>query len=122
MSNRVSLIMYSPVHAYWMKVTIVAIVTLINISIAIIWIPGALQISPGFIHALQQFDRVEKSLFTVIDAFLNILFIYLVRTKLVNPGLTRYKYLFYFNIAMVVVSVSLDITVVGMVSLRHPEM
>lgn len=114
--------MYSPVHAYWLKVIVTTLVTLLNTSIAILWIPRALQISPGFIRALKQLDRVEKSLFTVIDASLNVLFIYLVRTKLVNPGLARYMNLFYFNIVMVIVSISFDVAVVAMVSLRHPSM
>ncbi|KAH6686216.1 hypothetical protein F5X68DRAFT_232380 [Plectosphaerella plurivora] len=120
--NRVSLIMYSPVHAYWLKVAVTTIVTILNVSISILWIPGALQISRGYIRALKQLDRVEKSLFTVLDASLNILFIYLVRTKLVKSGLVRYMNLFYFNIAMVIVSVSLDVAVVAMVSVRQSSL
>ena len=122
MANRVSLIMYSPVNARRLKIAVFIIITLLNIGIMVAWVPAQLQINHGFEHAIEVYHYVEKSLFLVVDGSLNLFFIYLVRTKLINPGLKKYRHLFRFNIAMVIVSISLDITVIGLVSLGYPEM
>lgn len=122
MANRVALIMYNPVAERRLKLCILIIITLLNIGVMLAWIPAQLQINDGFIAANRLYHWIEKSIFTVVDASLNCYFIYLVRTKLVNPGLTRYRHLFRFNVAMVIVSISMDITVIGMVATGYPEM
>lgn len=121
MVNRVSLIMYNPVAERRLKVGVFLIITLLNMGVMLTWIPAQLQINQGFITAVGIYHWIEKSLFTIVDAALNCLFIYLVRTKLVNPGLTRYRHLYRFNVAMVIVSISLDVTVIGMVATGYPE-
>jgi hypothetical protein len=68
-----------------------------------------MQISPAWIRANDVWDRVEKGIFLVIDVSLNTYFIYLVRSKLIDNGLVKYKRLYWFNIGMVILSVSLDV-------------
>jgi len=50
---------------------------------------------------------------------LNIYFLYLVRSRLIANGLTKYNALFQFNACMVVVSVLMDALLLGMLSLPN---
>ncbi|KAK8093897.1 hypothetical protein PG997_000582 [Apiospora hydei] len=90
---------------------------IINISVFCIWIPARLQISPLFIHINEIWDRVEKCIFCLMDVALNIYFVYLVRSRLISNGLTKYTRLFKFNLFMIFVSMSLDIVLIGVMSL-----
>ena len=86
------------------------LIGLINISVYCIWIPARLQISDTYINVNNIWDRIEKVLFCLIDLSLNVYFIYLVHSKLIANGLTKYNRLFHFNVAMIFVSVSLDVS------------
>lgn len=92
---------------------------LINISVFVIWIPAQLQISQKWIDINHIWDRIEKGLFLLIDAALHVYFIYLIRVKLVANGLEKYIPLLRFNIAMVFVSMSLDIILIGTMSIGN---
>ncbi|KAK7948858.1 uncharacterized protein PG986_009744 [Apiospora aurea] len=89
----------------------------VNISVFCIWIPARLQISPTFVHINEIWDRVEKCIFCLMDVALNIYFVYLVRSRLISNGLTKYNRLFKFNLFMIFVSMSLDIVLIGVMSL-----
>jgi hypothetical protein len=65
-------------------------------------------------------ERVEKSLFLLIDFGLNCYFLYLVRSRLIGNGLTKYWRLFNFNAAIVVISLTMDILLLGLLSLPDP--
>ena len=84
---------------------------LINISVFCIWIPARLQISPTFVHVNEIWDRMEKAIFCIMDVILNVYFVYLVRSRLISNGLTKYNRLFKFNIFMIFVSMSLDVSI-----------
>ncbi|KAL6405688.1 hypothetical protein AUP68_10823 [Ilyonectria robusta] len=86
------------------------ILGLVNISVFVIWIPARLQISPTWVHVNEIYDRIEKGLFLIIDACLHLYFIYLLRVKLIANGLEKYVPLFRFNLIMVAVSMSLDVS------------
>lgn len=58
-------------------------------------------------------------IFLLVDGGLNVYFIVLVKRKLLQSGVTKYYPLFWFNIAMVVVSLSLDAVLIGLMSLRN---
>lgn len=94
----------------WIKLGLAGLLLCINISVYTIWIPARLQISETYIHINEVWDRVEKGIFLVVDAGLNIYFIYLVRSKLISNGLTKYFRLYHFNIAMILCSISLDVS------------
>jgi hypothetical protein len=65
-------------------------------------------------------ERLEKSFFLVIDCGLNLYFLYLVRYRLIADGLAKYWRLFHFNAAILLVSTSMDILLLGMLSLPNP--
>lgn len=108
--NRIALLMVDRRMAAKIKWSVAIILGLINISVFCIWIPARLQISTTFVHVNEIWDRIEKVLFLFVDAALNFYFIYLVRTKLIACGLTKYMPLFKFNMFMVGVSMSLDVS------------
>lgn len=79
--------------------------------------PGATPEQVIFNH---QFERAEKSFFLVLDLGLNLLFLYLVRFRLISYGLSKYWRLYNFNAGIVVVSTSMDILLLGFLSLPDP--
>lgn len=82
----------------------------INISVFIIWMPARLQISSHWIYLNDIWDRVEKGIFLLIDLGLNLYFIYIVRSELIGHGLKKYWNLYWFNVGMIFVSISLDVS------------
>ncbi len=102
--------MYNPERAKKLRWTVAILLGLINISVFCIWIPARLQISGTYIFVNSIWDRIEKVLFSFLDIWLNIYFVYLIRSQLVENGLTKYKVLFYFNCAMICLSTSLDVS------------
>ncbi|RYP37119.1 hypothetical protein DL767_003073 [Monosporascus sp. MG133] len=117
--NRIWLLMSN--KSWWNRVRwgVASVMGLINISVYCIWIPARLQISPTYIHINEVWDRVEKVIFCLIDASLNLYFIYLVRSRLIAGGLDKYTSLYRFNLAMIGVSVSLDVILIGVMSLGN---
>ncbi|KAF7556003.1 hypothetical protein G7Z17_g1735 [Cylindrodendrum hubeiense] len=117
--NRITLLMVNKRNATKIRWGTAFALGLINISVFVIWIPARLQISPTWIHVNEIYDRIEKVLFLVIDACLHLYFIYLLRVKLIANGLDKYIPLFRFNLAMVAVSMSLDIILIGSMSIGN---
>lgn len=66
------------------------------------------------------FEKSEKSFFLIIDLALNMYFLYLVRYRLIADGLDKYWRLFNFNAGMVFISTSMDILLLGFLSLPDP--
>ncbi|PVH83827.1 hypothetical protein DL98DRAFT_454441 [Cadophora sp. DSE1049] len=118
-ANRVGLIMVDKRKARALKWTLFGFVGLINISVFVIWIPARMNISHTFAHVNDIWDRIEKVLYLIIDGALNGYFLYLVRAKLISRGLNKYKPLFNFNAVIVGVSLSMDILIIGMMSLPN---
>jgi hypothetical protein len=117
--NRLSLLIHNEREKFWLKWVSFLIVLGINISVFVIWIPARLQISPFWIHLNNIWDRIEKGIFFFLDAGLNIYFVVLVKRKLLSSGMTKYQRLFQFNICMIVISMSLDILLIGLMSLPN---
>ncbi|KAK8044259.1 hypothetical protein PG993_004283 [Apiospora rasikravindrae] len=115
--NRVSILTLDRCRARQLQLATFAAITMINISVFCIWIPAQLQISYRYTHLNDVWDRTEKAVFAAIDAGLNAYFLWVVRTKLIANGLTKYWALFRYNIAMVCVSISLDLILIGSMSL-----
>lgn len=82
----------------------------LNISVFTIWIPAKLQINSTYMAINEVWDRVEKALICVVDLGLNLTFACLVRSQLIKFGLNKYKKLYYFNICMMSLSVSTDVS------------
>lgn len=108
--NRIALLHVSPTIVRRLKWAIFVILALINVSVFCIWIPARLQISQTYIDINNVWDRIEKGIFAVIDLALNFYFVYLVRSSLISYGLTKYVVLYRFNLVMVIVSISMDVS------------
>ncbi|KAH7379032.1 hypothetical protein BKA64DRAFT_687153 [Cadophora sp. MPI-SDFR-AT-0126] len=117
--NRVSMIMYDEDRAERLKWIVAMVLGVLNITIFIIWIPARLQISPTWIHIDFILDRIVKGIFCLVDISLNLYFVYLVKTMLIADGLKKYITLFRWNLAMIFVSLSLDVIIIGMMSLPN---
>ncbi|KAI6767625.1 hypothetical protein HG530_005634 [Fusarium avenaceum] len=115
--NRIGLLMVVPGRATRLKWIVFAIVLAVNISVFIIWMPARLQINDRWIYLNKIWDRCEKVIFAVIDGVLNGYFIYLVRSRLIENGLTKYIPLYRMNLFLIFISLSLDIVLVGLMSL-----
>ncbi|EAA27832.2 hypothetical protein GE21DRAFT_6003 [Neurospora crassa] len=119
LTNRISLILYNPEKARKLKVYIFLAIGVINVSVFIVWIPARLQVSETWIHVNEVWDRVEKFLFMAVDGGLNYYFMWLIKSKLVANGLTKYRLVYRFNLFMVFISLSLDVLIIALMSLRN---
>ncbi|KAI0144979.1 hypothetical protein BJ166DRAFT_82493 [Pestalotiopsis sp. NC0098] len=117
--NRVRLLMVDQHKADVLKWSVAAFIGLINVSVFVIWIPARLQISDRWVAINTYWDRCEKSLFALCDIGLNFFFLYLVRSKLIANGLHKYNKLLRFNMLMVGISLSMDVILIGMMSLPN---
>ncbi|KAJ6781162.1 hypothetical protein PWT90_08255 [Aphanocladium album] len=120
-ANRVSLIMVSRKRAKWMRLGLFVLVLGVNIGVYVIWIPAWLSHStPRHKRLNDIFEKFEKSFFLAVDLGLNLLFLYLVRFRLIAGGLPKYWALFKMNALLIVVSTAMDATLLGMLSLSDP--
>ncbi len=110
LANRLCLIMYNPCKERWLKLGLLIAIGIINVSVFIIWVPARMQVSQTFVLINRVWDRTEKAIFAIIDLSLNIYFMRLVKSKLVASGLTQYNLVYKYNLAMVCVSISLDVS------------
>ncbi|KAK5956666.1 hypothetical protein OHC33_002152 [Knufia fluminis] len=117
--NRVSLLIIDKTKAAYITWGVAVIMTLINISVFVIWIPARLQISEKWIRINKVWDPIEKGIYLVIDGCLNGYFLYLVHSKLVSAGMTKYRPLFKFNAFIIVISLSMDILIIAMMNLKN---
>lgn len=86
------------------------ILFMVNISVFCIWVPARLQISEKYMRLNDVWDRCEKVIFAIMDAALNFYFIYVVKKRLIANGLQKYTRLYQMNLALVVVSITLDVS------------
>ena len=77
-----------------------------------------MQISLRYMRINEIWDRITKVLLLLIDLALNIYFIRSVKLKLVENGLEKYDRLVRFNIRIIIISISLDVVLVGTMSLN----
>ncbi|KAK1836436.1 hypothetical protein QBC39DRAFT_272518, partial [Podospora conica] len=117
MANRISLLLYTPAETRRLKLSVAAVIGIINVTVFIIWIPARLQISPTWIRANAVWDRVEKCVFLAVDLGLNVKFMRLVKSQLIAQGLTQYTRVYRFNLLMVGLSIALDIAIIALMSL-----
>ncbi|KAK4145943.1 uncharacterized protein C8A04DRAFT_10092 [Dichotomopilus funicola] len=101
-----------------LKLGLLILIGLVNISVFCIWIPARLQINDTYMRINYVWDRIEKAIFAAIDFCMNAYFMWLVKSKLVSNGLTQYNRLYKYNLAMVTLSISLDVLLIGLMSLK----
>lgn len=117
--NRCAVIMADAEKSWRLKVGVAIIITAVNISVYNIWIPARLQISERYIWINDWWDRCEKVIYLIVDGCLNFYYIHLVRVNLVVFGLTKYKKLAHFNMFIIGFSLSMDILIITMMSLKN---
>ncbi|KAH8656310.1 hypothetical protein BGZ61DRAFT_466808 [Ilyonectria robusta] len=117
--NRCAILLHDQTFVWRVKYGVAAFITAINISVYCIWIPARLQISESYIHINEIWDRCEKIIYLLVDACLNFLFIRIVRSNLVELGLSKYDNLVKFNMFIIVFSLSMDVLIVSMMSLKN---
>ncbi|KAM5357081.1 hypothetical protein ACJZ2D_016633 [Fusarium nematophilum] len=104
-----------------LKLGLVISIALINIAVAYIWTVAHLDgATPSQVYLNVIFEKAEKAFFLVTDLALNLYFLYLVRFRLISDGLSKYWRLFNFNAGIVVISTSMDILLLGFLSLPDP--
>ncbi|KAK4104448.1 hypothetical protein N658DRAFT_521107 [Parathielavia hyrcaniae] len=120
-ANRVALIMVERRKALMLRWGLFISIGLVNIPVCIIWTQAHLPEATPFQVTLNiWFEKAEKSFFLIIDLSLNLFFLYLVRSRLISDGLSKYWKLYHFNAAIVMLSTSMDILLLGFLSLPDP--
>ncbi|KAM5353166.1 hypothetical protein ACJZ2D_016943 [Fusarium nematophilum] len=117
--NRCSILLTDKRHAWRVKVGVAVLITAINISVYCIWIPARLQISERYVHINEYWDRTEKIIYLLVDAILNVYFIRIVQHNLVERGLFKYRNLVRFNMFIIGFSLSMDVLIISMMSLKN---
>ncbi|BGP32753.1 hypothetical protein JCM10296v2_004537 [Rhodotorula toruloides] len=105
-----------------LKYGVAALITAINLSVYCIWVPARLQVSERYVKINEVWDRCEKCIYLVVDALLNYLFIRTVNRQLVKNGLDRYRPLVRFNSRLILLSIGMDVFIIGMMSLIEMTM
>ncbi|KAJ4301199.1 hypothetical protein N0V90_003290 [Kalmusia sp. IMI 367209] len=118
-ANRISLILPNRHDGRRLKIYLFLAILAINISVYCIWIPARMAVSPTWIKLNDIWDRIEKVIYLIIDAGLNAYFLYLVKVRLVDAGLIKYKELWRFNAGIASISISMDLLIIGMMSLPN---
>jgi hypothetical protein len=108
--NRIGIIMDDRARLQRFKIGTAVLMTIICIVVFCIWIPVQMGVSERFVSINRIWDRCEKVMYLLLDLFLNLTYLRLVHTRLIAYGLTKYKTLFWFTIAMVTISLSMDVS------------
>ncbi|WDK21616.1 hypothetical protein CGRA01v4_12906 [Colletotrichum graminicola] len=117
--NRCAILLDNPKHSLRLKVGVAVLITAVNISVYNIWIPARLQTSDRYIKINDWWDRCEKIIYLIVDGALNIYFVRIVQKNLVTHGLTKYKRLTRFNMFIIGFSLSMDVLIIAMMSLKN---
>ncbi|KAM0199681.1 hypothetical protein ACHAQI_011982 [Fusarium lateritium] len=120
--NRISIIAESQRTIQKLKWGTAFAVTCINIAVFCIFIPSHIDppVSQGFVTVNKYWDRTSKILICIIDAGLNWYFLRIVQLRLVKESrLTKYQPLVSFNAKLMIVSIAMDILLIGLMSLPN---
>ncbi|KAK0226269.1 hypothetical protein IW262DRAFT_755063 [Armillaria fumosa] len=117
--NRLCILYSEPRQRLFLKALVAGTVGCVSIATGCIWIPAQLQISARYIWLNHWWDRVEKSIYLLLDLSLNLLFIRMVKTRLVQHGLKKYDKVMRFNEYIIIVSIGMDVLLLGTTFLRN---
>ncbi|KAK8068968.1 hypothetical protein PG994_005584 [Apiospora phragmitis] len=120
--NRIAIIAESQATVRKIKYGTIVIITLVNASVFVIWIPAHLEtprakcksnsIFIRWVTINKYWDPISKVLILIVDAGLNWYFVRSVKERLVNQhGLVKYAPLVGFNTKLLVVSILMDVSV-----------
>ncbi|KAI4728686.1 hypothetical protein E4T49_03517 [Aureobasidium sp. EXF-10728] len=120
--NRISIISERKATAQRLKIGTAVVISCINAAVFCIFIPSHLSPPPSmiFVHINKYWDRCSKILIMLVDAFLNWYFIYVVKARLVKQhGLRKYKPLVAYYTRLGIISVCMDLMLIGLMSLPN---
>ncbi|KAJ8083071.1 hypothetical protein PM082_008934 [Marasmius tenuissimus] len=117
--NRLCILLATDRERFMMKAIVTGIVFLISVSSASIWIPAQLQINHAYIELNHWWDKFEKSVYLCLDLCLNIIFIVMIKRRLVNYHLAKYARVMRFNEYIIFISIGMDVLLMGMTTLKN---
>ncbi|KAF2811140.1 uncharacterized protein BDZ99DRAFT_570400 [Mytilinidion resinicola] len=117
--NRVSLITRKDSKVEYIRWGTVGIISIIEISVFCIWIPAHLDVSQTYVHINNIWDKITKFIILFVDCGLNYYFITQIRHRLVRNGIEKYNDLVRFNLRIIIVSISMDLLIVGTMFLQN---
>ncbi|KAI4719168.1 hypothetical protein E4T48_04629 [Aureobasidium sp. EXF-10727] len=123
--NRIAVIAERRPTATRLKIATAVIISCINIAVFCIFIPSHMMppANQTFVNINKYWDRLSKVLIMLVDAFLNWYFVYVVRARLVKyHGLRKYKPLIGYYTRLGLVSVAMDVMLIGLMSLRNQRL
>ncbi len=107
--------------AKWLRIGLFVAILPLNIMVYFVWISAHLPNATEERKRLNTAcERMEKSVFLVLDLALNFMFLHLVRSRLISGGLAKYWRLFHMNVFLIAISTALDAALLGMISLPDP--
>ncbi|KAK0242124.1 hypothetical protein EDD85DRAFT_429644 [Armillaria nabsnona] len=118
--NRLCILIQKPSQRLTLKLVVIGIVSVVSISTSCIWIPAELQINSTYISLNKWWDKFEKSIYLLLDLTLNILFIRMVKGRLVDHGLKKYDRVMRFNQRIIILSIGMDVLLMGATTLKNP--
>ncbi|CAI6339291.1 unnamed protein product [Periconia digitata] len=121
--NRIALIAEHRGTVRKIKYGTAILITLVNLSVFCIWIPAHLSppASPLYVKLNNVWDKIEKVVILLVDAGLNYYFLRIVKLRLVEQHrLTKYSPLVAFNAKLMILSISMDGLLIGLMFLRNP--
>ncbi|KAH9898928.1 hypothetical protein F4778DRAFT_782527 [Xylariomycetidae sp. FL2044] len=120
--NRIAVISEKGKRLTMIKWGTVTVITLINIAVFCVFIPAHLTPPPSqaLVIANQYWDKLSKVLICFVDAGLNWYFVRIVKKRLLEQhGLKKYAPLVSFNTKLLVVSVAMDLLLIGLMFLPN---
>ncbi|KAI5210554.1 hypothetical protein E4T39_00338 [Aureobasidium subglaciale] len=120
--NRIAVIAERRPTATKLKIATAVVISCINIAVFCVFIPSHMMppVNQTFVAINRYWDRLSKVLIMLVDAFLNWYFVYVVRARLVKyHGLRKYKPLVGYYTRLGLVSVAMDVMLIGLMSLRN---
>ncbi|KAK0476746.1 hypothetical protein IW261DRAFT_1637164 [Armillaria novae-zelandiae] len=115
--NRLCILIQKPSQRLTLKLVVIGVVSVVSISTSCIWIPAELQINSSYMSLNRWWDKFEKSIYLLLDLALNILFIRMVKGRLVDHGLKKYD---RGHARIIIVSIGMDVLLMGATTLKNP--
>lgn len=118
--NRLCILIQQPSQRLTLKLVVIGVVSVVSISTSCVWIPAQLQINSSYMSLDKWWDKFEKAIYLLLDLALNILFIRMVKGRLVDHGLKKYDRVMRFNQRIIIVSIGMDILLMSATTLKNP--
>lgn len=117
--NRVAIVSMDNRLLTWIRWGTVVFISLVNISVFCIFLPANLGVGEKFVEVNAVWDKITKVLIGLNDAALNWYFIVQVKKRLIANGLQKYNALARFNTHIILISIGMDLLIIGTMFLKN---